>query len=93
MDVGGSRDRIVRDNDTVRSGEVAATAAHLDVRVGDRVRYRGTTHELRVGEVLDIIDKRLVLIRRPAPASENWHSLNGGVWPIKRERIIEVIPR
>jgi hypothetical protein len=69
-----------------------ATAAHLDVRVGDRVRYRGTTRELRVGEVLEV-GERLVLIRRPAPASENWGSLNGGVWPIKRERIIEVVER
>ena len=92
--MGGGRDRIVRDNDTARSGEVAtAAAAHLDIRVGDRVRYRGTTHELRVAEVLEIPNERLVLIRRPAPASENWGSLNGGVWPIKRSRIVEVIPR
>ena len=70
-----------------------ATVAHLEIRAGDWVRYRGSSGAIRVGEVLDIIDGRLVRIRRPAPASEDWGSLNGGVWPIKRERIIEVVER
>jgi hypothetical protein len=93
MDVGIGRQEPGNVELDTLDGEVAAPAvdAHLDIKSGDWVRYRGSTGAIREGEVLDIIDERLVRMRRPAPTSENWGSLNGGVWPIKRTRIIEVV--
>jgi hypothetical protein len=93
MDVGIGRQEPGNVGLDTPDGEVAAPAvdAYLDVRVGDRVRYRGTTGAIREAEVLEIPDDRHVVIRRPRPASERWNSDNGGVWPIRRERIVEVV--
>jgi hypothetical protein len=63
-----------------------------NVKVGDIVRYKGTYGQ-RTGEVLEIPDDRLLVIRRQAPASDPWASRDGGVRPILRERVIEVLSR
>lgn len=74
--------------------EVAApaVAAHPPVRVGDVVKYHGS-YGPRQGEVLEISDDRLLLVRREAPASGAWTSRDGGVRTILRERVYEVVGR
>lgn len=40
----------------------------VDLKVGDRIRYRGT-YGLREGEVIEITNERLLLVRRRAPGA------------------------
>jgi hypothetical protein len=63
-----------------------------DIKIGDRVRYRGT-YGPRDGEVIEIPNDRLLVIGRQRPASEPWASRDGGVRPILRSRVLEVLPK
>jgi hypothetical protein len=62
------------------------------VKIGDRVRCR-ETYGPREGEVLEVVDERLLLVRRERPRGELWHSLDGGVHSILRSRVYEVVGR
>ena len=91
QDVGGDR----RDpgasgaNDLDFSTAEPAIAAPLDVRVGDLIRYRGT-YDVCEAEVIELRDDCLLMIRR-TKAHQTWSSRAGGVRPLRRERVIEIV--
>ena len=61
-----------------------------EIKVGDRIRYRGNygPHE---GEVLEIVNERLLRIRRRKSGSESWSFIDGGTRPILRSRVIKIL--
>jgi hypothetical protein len=80
-------DAVTRDVGGGRQGG-SATTRLVDVRVGDRIKYHGK-YGPREGEVIEIRD-HLLMVRRFTEAF-TWGSRSGGVRPIRRDRVIEIV--
>jgi hypothetical protein len=71
-----------------RQGGSAATHPVVDIRVGDRIRYHGT-YGIREGEIIE--DRGHLLMVRRFTEAFTWGSKSGGIRPILRERVTEII--